>query len=170
MKFKLFLIPVLFLLVPVIVEASVLTDSLQDKIEFWWQGFNGANQVIENVQNNHANMTKAGTGTLPIGRDDAAFPSHNDSTEYFAVATSNTISSYGNFSIEDIKDDTEGAWCFSMNHTLPGGLSGTLVSLSQPDAKRPWCRTTMGCGPPEPEILARWPQLLEKAHPPASPR
>ena len=134
MKFKLLLLFVMVLLVPYAVQASALTDSLQDKIEFWWQGFNGEDQVIENVQNNNANMTKATTGTLPVGRDYAAFSSHNDSTEYFEVTTSDTISSYGNFSIENIKDDTEGGWCFSGNHTLPVGLSGTIVSLSQPDA------------------------------------
>ena len=117
---------ILLVLIP-FAEASALTDSVKDKIEFWWQGYNANGQVVEKIQGNNANYS--GT-VIPIARNYASFPSHNDSTEYFPTNEDNTLSSYSKFGIENIKDDLKGWWCGSLNVTPKSNLDKTIVAVS----------------------------------------
>lgn len=128
-QLKLFLIFAMILLVPTIVNAA----ELQDIIEFWWQGWNGASQVTERIQNNNANMTATGTTPIPKGVSYGAFPSHNSSTQYETDIESDTLSRYSQFGISSIRGDLKGAWCFSGNYSSSGIGSQTWVGISKPE-------------------------------------
>ncbi|MBS3105413.1 hypothetical protein J4234_04100 [Candidatus Woesearchaeota archaeon] len=130
-KFNFIWIFALFLLFTIpFAEASALTDSVKDKIEFWWQGYNGASQVTERIFNNHANMTGSGGTSAPIGVNFGVFPSHNDSTSYFGSSENGVLSSYTKFGIVDIKNDSEGGWCVSGNFSSTSVLTKAVASLS----------------------------------------